>query len=656
MKRLGTILAVLFVTVLLLQTAAGAERVSAEEAGKRLDLMFTHDTHSHINSFSTVTDGKKVTVGGFARMKTLIDRQKEKNPDTLVVDAGDFSMGTLVQTVFEQEAAELRMLGALGCEVTTLGNHEFDYRSAGLSDMLKNAAASGDDVPELVVCNVDWAAMEEAGLSGGQALIEEGFDTYGVKDYVVLTKGDVDIAVLGVFGVDALACAPTCELLFRDPVEAVKETVAEIRADEDVDLMICVSHGGTWEDESKSEDEKLAKSVPELDLIVSGHTHTELAEPIVHGNTSIVSAGEYGRRLGSLSMEQGEDGRWKVTEYELLAVTEEIAADNAVQEKADAFLDAVDTGYLSAFGYTRKQVLARNEVAFCTTDDLQETHTEQNLGDLISDAYVYAVTQSPDFDGVAVDLAVIPSGTVRDTYAKGEITVENVYDSFSLGVGPDGVPGYPLISVWLTGKELKTAAEIDASITDFMKTARLYISGLHFNYNPNRLILNKVTDVYLVGPDGGRVEVEDQKLYRVVADLYTGQMLGAVTDMSYGLLSIVPKDADGTPIEDFEDAILMEGGRELKAWDAIARYMASFPDTDADGVPDVPEYYSSWHDRKVVEEGRSPGDLLRNPSRYAVLLVGAVLLVILVVVLLAVLVIKWIKGMKKKKANRIGIR
>lgn len=487
MKKIKSVPAVFFAAVLLLQILAGVDGVSAEEKEKRLDLLFTHDTHSHINSFSTIIDGKNVTVGGFARMKTLINEQKEKNPDTLIVDAGDFSMGTLVQTVYEQEAAELRMLGEIGCDVTTLGNHEFDYRSGGLADMLKSAAVSGDPVPELVVCNVDWEAMEKAGMSEGQTLIAEGFATYGVKDYVVLTKGDVDVAVLGVFGMDSLACAPTCELLFKDPAEAVKETVEEIRAAEDVDMIVCVSHGGTWEDESKSEDEKLAKSVPELDLIVSGHTHTELSEPIVHGNTSIVSAGEYGKWLGSLSMEQEDSGRWKITEYELLAVTEEIAADEKTQEKADAFLDAVDTGYLSAFGYTRKQVLARNEVTFATVEDLQTEHTEQNLGDLMSDAYAYAVTASHDFDGVGVDLAVVPSGTVRDTYTKGDITVESVYNSFSLGTGPDGVPGYPLISVWLTGKELRTAAEIDASVSDFMTTARLYISGLHFNYNPNRL-------------------------------------------------------------------------------------------------------------------------------------------------------------------------
>lgn len=658
MKNKKRILTGLLAAALVVPLFAGSAQTAAaaEAAGKTLDVVFTHDTHSHLNSFSTVIDGESTEVGGFARIKTVIDEQKAENPDTLVVDGGDFSMGTLVQTVYEDEAAELRMLGAIGCEVTTFGNHEFDYRSSGLAQMLKSAAESGDVLPELVVCNVDWDAMEAAGLNDGQQQIQSGFEEYGVKDYVVLQKGDVNVAVTGVFGVDALACAPTCELLFRDPVEAVKETVAEIKANEDVDMIVCVSHSGTWEDESKSEDEILAKSVPDLDLIISGHTHTELAEPIVHGDTYIVSTGEYGKKIGKLSMTQKSDGRWEMTDYKLVPILSTITADGATQEKIDGFMEAVDTGYLADFGYTKDEVLATNNVQFSTLHDLEYEHTEHNLGDLMSDAYVYAVENSDDFDGVPVDVAVVPSGTVRDTYTAGNITVEQVFNSFSLGIGPDGVPGYPLISVYLTGKELRTAAEIDASVSDYMTTARLYMSGLHFTYNPNRMILNKVTDIYLTDENGSRVELEDDKLYRVVADLYSGQMLSAVTDMSHGLLSLVPKYADGTPIEDFEDVIVMEGDRELKAWDSIARYMQSFEDTDGDGIANVPSYYSQMHDRKVVDESRSLGDLVKSPNKYGAMIIAVILIVIILVVLLIVLVVKLIKRIRRRKADTIQKR
>lgn len=631
--------------VLLLAAVPCAWPVCAQEAapGTAVDIVFTHDTHSHLNTFTTVVDGLETELGGFARMNTLIEAQRAQNPDTLVIDGGDFSMGTLIQTVFETQAAELRMLGYLGCDVTTLGNHEFDYRSKGLANMLTSAQASGDAVPAMVVCNVDWDTMEAEGLTEGQQRLKDAFAAYGVSDYTVLEKGDVDIAVVGVFGKDALACAPTCELKFEDPIEAVKQTVADIKANEDVDMIVCVSHSGTWEDESKSEDELLAKAVPDLDLILSGHTHTEIEKPIQHGSTYVVSCGEYGKNLGELTLTQQADGRWAMSAYELIPITSDIAVHTATQQTIDSFMDTVDTDYLARFGYTKDQVLAENDIVFSTQKDLENIHEEHNLGDIIADAYVYAVENAADYDGVPVDLAVVPSGTVRDTYARGDITVEQVFNSFSLGIGADGVPGYPLISVYLTGREIRTAAEIDASVSDFMTTARLYCSGLNFTYNPHRLLLNKVTDVCLED-DGQPVALEDDKLYRIVADLYSGQMLSAVTDMSYGILAIVPKYADGTPITDFEDVIITENGRELKAWDSIARYMASFADTDGDGIANVPAYYSTTHGRKLVDTSRSPFALLKNPNKftavYAGLLAAAVLLIVLVVLLIRKLVKK----------------
>lgn len=621
------------IAVIVLPLMTGMQ-VWAKTEPKQLDILFTHDTHSHLNSFTTIVNGEKKEAGGFAKLKTLIDEHKKVNSDTLVLDGGDFSMGTLVQTVYDTEAAELRMLGQIGCDVTTLGNHEFDYQSKGLADMLNAAKNSGDTVPSLVLCNVDWDAMEEAGLSEGQKQIQSAFEKYQVKDYVVVQKGNIKIAVLGVFGKDALVCAPTCELVWKDPVKAAKQTVEKIKKKEKVDMIACVSHSGTWDEADKSEDEILAKEVPDIDLIISGHTHSQLDKPIQHGNTYIVSCGEYGKNLGTISMTQKDDGRWKATSYELIPVSDEVNPDETTQAKIDALMDTVDINYLAKFGYTRKEVLAENDIEFNSLDEMSTKHEELNLGDIISDAYVYAVENSDNYDGDPVDVAVVPSGTVRDTYAKGEITVEAVYNSFSLGIGKDGLAGYPLISAYLTGKELKLVAEIDASISDFMTTARLYCSGLNFTFNPHRMILNKVTDCYLTGQDGKREEIQDDKLYHVVTDLYTGQMLGSVMDISYGLLSIIPKDKEGNPIEDLEEYAIMEENQELKAWVAIARYMQSFDDTDGDGIANVSEYYATTHGRKVVENSRNLVQLLKNPNKFFVLMIGIVTVAVLIVLLL----------------------
>lgn len=256
-----------------------------------------------------------------------------------------------------------------------------------------------------------------------------------------------------------------------------------------------------------------------------------------------------------------------------------------------------------------------------------------------------------DFNGIPVDFAVAPAGTIRETYAKGDITVENVYNSFSLGIGRDEVPGYPLVSLYLTGAELKTLLEVDASVSDLMTYARLYLSGVNFTYNPNRMILNKVTDCYLVGDNGERIEIEDDKLYRGVTDLYSCQMLGSVTDLSYGLLALEPKDQNGVVQEDLETGIVTENGSEIKAWAAIAGFMESFEDTDGDGVANVPASYGEFQGRKVVDDGKAIGDLIKNPNKYATMIAAIVLVLIIIIVLIIVLIYKAVKKRKRKKQS-----
>lgn len=625
--------------------------VSAEEQKeKEVTVVFTHDLHSHLESFCLEEDGEEKMAGGFARMMTVLKEKRAEDPNLLYLDGGDFSMGTLYQTVYETQAAELRMLGYLGADVTTFGNHEFDYRSQGLANMLDAAKGSGEEVPPLVVCNIDWEKTLQGDNAKDGALLQEAFEAYGVKPYIVLDKGGVKIAVIGVFGKDALVCAPTCALYFRDPVEAVKETAAKIRENESVDMIVCVSHSGTWEDEKKSEDELLAKGVPELDLIVSGHTHSILTEPIVHGDTAIVSTGEYGARIGSLRMVQKENGRWSLEDYQLTVLDDSVVSDQETADKIEELGETIDSEYLEQFGYTKDQVLTYNPWKFTSVNDLGETLKEETLGNLLADSYLYAVNSCDTGDDNPAVVAVIPSGCIRDTFHKDkEITVADAFQTLSLGIGPDGVPGYPLVSVYFTGKELKTMAEVDASISPIMSTAQLYTSGITYTINPNRLILNKVTDVDLQDVSGNVQDLEDDKLYRLVADLYSGQMLGTVTEQSFGILSFAPKDAQGNEIsmENLENYIIYVNGQELKAWVCVADYLDSFEKTD--GISRIPEYYSTTHNRKVIEDDSSIRAVIKNPNRIAVAMLGIGAGVVILLILFIVRIVKLVKKHRKRK-------
>ncbi len=641
-KRILEALLVFFMAAGLLLGLRMSILAQEAQAAKQVEMVFTHDLHSYLQSYESERSGEIGSIGGLARLKTLLDEKRENNSDLLVLDAGDIAMGTLFQTLFESEAIELRMLGKLGFDATTFGNHDFDYGSKALANMLLSASRKSETLPSFVVCNIDWSSESE-----GSRAIYEAVKTCNLQEYIMLEKGNVRIAVTGVFGKDALECAPTCELTVLDPIESVKNTVEKIKADEDVDMIVCVSHSGTWIDPEKSEDELLAKAVPDLDVIVSGHTHTRLEEPIVWGDTYIVSCGCYGADTGFCHLKQRGDGRWKMDRYELIPMTDEIAEDAEIASEIAAFADKIDEAYLNDYHFSVDQVLAVNEISFETVEALGDYHTEHRLGDLMSDAYRYAANLTPGATERPFDVAVVPSGTVRGTYLKGEVTVSDVFESFSLGSGADGSVGYPLISVYLTGEELRNAAEVDASVSDFMTTARLYMSGLSFSYNPHRMLLNKVSDIWLTPglTDDSRTELADDQLYRVVTDLYSGRMLGAVTKLSKGLLSIVPKDEKGQPIETFEDAIIHDAdGAELKGWVAIADYMASFQKNE-EGISEIPAYYASYHDRKVVEESKSPADLLKNPNRFF----AGVCAIIFAIIILVSLLIKFIKRRKNRK-------
>lgn len=124
--------------------------VYATETAEDATILFTHDLHSH---FLPAVDEDGGEYGGYARLMTKIREQRQIDPDAILVDGGDFAMGSLFQTAYPTKALELRMMGAMGFDVTTFGNHEYDYLSSGLCSMLYAAMDSGEALPAIVESN-----------------------------------------------------------------------------------------------------------------------------------------------------------------------------------------------------------------------------------------------------------------------------------------------------------------------------------------------------------------------------------------------------------------------------------------------------------------------------------------------------------------------
>lgn len=611
-------------------------------------IIFTHDMHSHLDSETVVKNGKNTSQGGFARMATAF---KEISPDykndSFVFDGGDFSMGSAYQTIFEGYAAELRMMAYLGYDAFTLGNHEFDYRSKGLANMLKNAVSknkAGDklELPKLVIGNVDWdKTLAEKELAEDGANLQKAFKTYGAEEsYTVIEKNDVRIAVFGIFGKQSDEYAPESGTYFKDQINTAQEIVRNIKTNEkDIDMIVCLSHSGTAEDRNESEDEQLAEAVPDINLIISGHTHTELDQPIKVGNTVIASCGSYTHNIGYVTFKKDASGKYSLDTYRLIPLDSSVEEDADTLNKLSYFRGIADSKYFSKFGYSLDTVLARSKIIFTDITSFGKKQGEDTLGNLLSDSYIYAVKKAEGKDYEDVDVAVVPSGIVRASLPLGNITAADAFNVLSLGTGADGTPGYPLVSMYLTGKELKALAEVDATVSDMMPEARLYISGMSYTINSSRLILNRAVDIKQgVGEEA--TALENSKLYRVVADLYSCQMLASVKEKSYGLLSIVPKDKDGNMVLNYEDYILRTGKQELKAWYAVAAYL--------DSMGTVSSKYREPEGRKTLTDSKNIRELLKQPNKVGWLARLAVLIpVIIILLIIAVIFIK----RRKRDAN-----
>ena len=645
-------LALLLAVLCVLPVGAVAEGCTQET--NVTTILFTHDLHSHFLPQLTAEGGES---GGYARLKTVIDGERAMNPDALLVDGGDFSIGSLIQTLYTTQAAELRTMGAMGYDAVTIGNHEFDHKGTGFAEMLNSAKAAQQAAVELLL--VDARPLENmdaykerfgpvtpvlptlletnyapADDNPDRAFIRSAMEDYGVTDCVTLERGGVTYGLFGLMGVDSDECAPTSGFTRTDAAKAAKRCVETLKG-EGAEIIVCLSHSGTGDSLASSEDEELAKAVDGIDVIVSGHTHSTLAEPLVVNDTYIVSSGPYCQNLGSLTFSWDDGGEKRLLDYRLIPIDETVAENPEIAGLVEQWKDMVGETYLARYGLTYDEVLTHSDYDLNTpASAVQENN---GLGTLVSDAFLWADrTLNAAYADSPHTVSVTADGVLRANLPAGDLTAAMAFDVLSMGVGEDGTSGFPLVAVYLTGKELKAAMEVDASVTPIMPAAQLYMSGAKYAFNTKRMFFNRVYDAALTdvtfdeSGTGNAYEIDDNALYRVVTGMYSAQMLGTVKSKSMGLLSLEPKQANGTPVTDFADCILYDAnGNELKEWYALAAYLEQFGE---DGLPD--RYADPANGCKQVSDSFAPGQLLAGWNGITWVVLGIVLLILTLILLL----------------------
>ncbi len=628
-------------------------------AEKILTIVHTNDMHSHFQGFAPEIDyrpfegGSDKTDGGWARVASVIFKtRKEKTNPVLVLDAGDFSMGSLFHMLTREEAFELRLLKAMGYDAVTLGNHEFDLKPAGLAAMLQSAKAK-NGLPAIVFASAvfDPARPELQSLA-------DAFRDAGVKPYTVLERNGLKIGIFGLFGKSAVEFSPFAKpLTFSDPIETARRMVDILRKSEKADLVICLSHGGLSDNPKFSEDEILAKDVPGIDVIISGHSHTKLDQPIITGNTIIVQAWCYGKQAGILDLAI-RDGKTAVKKYTPVRITSAIAADPGIQRVIESFKQKLDADFLAPLKLSYDRVIAE------TKWDLTNRAEESPLGNLLADSIRRAVNQAdadPADPSSSVQVAVESNGIIRDDLMKGltgKVAVGDLIRTFPMGIGPDQSMGYPIISFYLYGYEIKRAMEILTSVRPLKDNDDyfLQVSGLRFQYNPYRMFFDRVTQMEIGSDEEGYSPLDYSKsnknLYRVAANIYNATFLKMVGQFTYSFLEIIPKDKNGRPIDDLSQGVVdadkaRPGIQELKEWLGLINYVRSFQDVDGNGLPDVPEKYSQKLGRIVEIPSLNPVNLLSRAEKPTLLAVALGIVMLLLIGGVALIIKR-----RKKRADQ----
>jgi 5'-nucleotidase len=616
----------------------GCSKDDDAERPRRITILFTTDEHSHLFAFgnegadwplpSVAGDGS--LVGGVARRATILDAERaaaaQRGGDSVVVSSGDFSQGTLAAVAFVPSNPDLGLMRLLGYEVVALGNHEFDLGPAALAAAL-GGSVSRAEAPPLVLTNVAFDGADPADDSLAALYGERGSGKPITRSHVVVTQRGLRIGFVSSMGYDAAraafvaapvrfadAAATTRDAFIASAAEMIQAEVDSLRAS-GVDAIVMLGHGGIAENPAvPGDDERLAKLLTGVDLILAGHTHLEGQRSYVGPDgfqVPILAAPALGRAVGRVELMLHEGGRPTMIEDQ----TAFLPVDSATAPTASAFV----RGALA-------WVIAGIEAAFLP-DTLTAIEGAPVTDDpsVVGDLYFRKLCSTPftvtglrqpgetnalnlDTDallavalgiGLPSDVALQYSGGSRADFFPGDITMADVFRMAPLGGDPTtGTPGYPLIRAATTTAELRAA--IEGTLPMAYPLSPIYSpdfylapAGLRVVYDPSRTPLDPanpigpgwVTEMALVAGDG-----RETLLYDATADLGGGLPPGWTSDPT-ALRSIVTtyivgafaesfgitlRDPEtGEPLASLDDAVVVWPGtpHTIKDHQVIGRYL-----------------------------------------------------------------------------------
>jgi 2',3'-cyclic-nucleotide 2'-phosphodiesterase/3'-nucleotidase/5'-nucleotidase len=458
-----------------------------------LTVLHTNDTHANLDTVSSPNN--------ILRRVTAIKDAKATATNPVLLDAGDVFSGTLYFNKYLGQA-DLEFMDMVGYDAMTFGNHEFDKGSQVLADFINNAQFP------FVSSNVNFSADAILNLKFSDTIGQPGDDA---KIYPAIIK-EIDGQKIGLIGLttpDTTNISSPGDVTFNDPAEVAAATVERLEA-EGINKIIVLSHLGYEEDIA------LASKVEGIDIIVGGHTHTKLDQPVVDNSDSapklIVQTGEKGQFLGRLQVVFDANGvltEWNNALISIDAKTGTTANAPYVIAEDPTAKTILDTKYKPGIQELSQTVVGTTEVL------LQGERTdvrakETNLGNLIADGMLAAARAA----GTNAVIALQNGGGIRASINVGPITQGEV-----LTVLPFN---NDLVTVTLTGQELMEALENGVSKVPALDGRFPHVAGMRFFYDSTKPENQRVMRVE-VKTGGGYKPLDLNAQYEVATNVFTAK-------------------------------------------------------------------------------------------------------------------------------------
>ena len=465
-----------------------------------LDVMHVNDVHAHVTKYPNLV--------------TAVGEQRIQKRESLLLNAGDVFSGTLYFNVFEGEA-DMELLNLIDFDAMVFGNHEFDLGSSPNGHAALKNFVEGSNYP-FVGTNTDFS--DDTLLSSLQSrTISDDPESGKIYDAIITDVKGEKVGIFGLTTEETSGISSPGSVEFENYIERAQATVDALEA-LGVNKIIALTHIGYDDNALIDNDLLLAKAVDGIDLIVGGHSHTQLNKPVAisedsEGNakdvTIIVQAYQYADFLGTITLEFDENGVVSNYDGELIKVS-----DFAPNEEALKLLAPYKAGVAEfekeEIGVTTEIELLTPRTSATSTESVRKNETI--LGNLITNGMLVTARESAPTKDII--FAVQNGGGIRTSIPTGAITVGQVKTVLPFA--------NTLAIVDLTGEEIKAMFEHSVSLLPGENGGFLHVAGAKVTFDSSLPAGERVISVEYLNEDGEYVKVTfDSTVYTIASNAFT---------------------------------------------------------------------------------------------------------------------------------------